>query len=58
MKSSLFPDFRPLDVAVKCGRAAVTGTLCALLAGQPIVAESSVKKPAAARKPVEIQGRE
>ncbi len=39
-----------------CGRAAVTGTLIALLAGQPVLAEYPAKKPVA--RLTELQGQE
>ena len=41
-----------------CGRAAITGTLCALLAGQPVLAEAPAPKPAPVMKMQEIQGQE
>ena len=41
-----------------CGRAAVTGMLCALLAGQPVLAEYPAQKPAPVARVTEIQGQE
>ncbi len=41
-----------------CARAAVSGTLCALLAGQPLLAEAAPKKPAPVVRVTEIQGQE
>jgi uncharacterized protein (DUF1800 family) len=62
MKSSRLLEFRPAaswsNVVVGCGRAAVTGTLCALLVGQPIIAEAAVKKTVPVKKATEIQGQE
>ena len=43
---------------VLAGRAAVTGTLCALMAGQPVLAEAPVPKPAPVVKMQEVQGQE
>jgi len=64
--SPVLYDLRGLNVAgvaLRCGRAAVTGTLCALLAGQPLLAQAPmqkapVKKPVVAAKTSEVQGQE
>lgn len=52
MKSLIFSDIR----LAGCGRAAVTGTLVALMAGQPLLAEAP--KPAPVIKTQEVQGQE
>ena len=44
------------DVLLRCGRAAVSVTLCALLGLQPMVAEAAVKKIVAPTKVAEIEG--
>ena len=46
------------STAMGYGRAAVTGTLCALLAWQPVLAEAPAPKPAPVTRLREIQGQE
>src|SRR5580704_14286933 len=57
MKSSCVRDLRAGSVLL-CGRAAVTGTLCAMLAGQPVLAEAPPTKPAPIVKLQEIRGQQ
>jgi uncharacterized protein (DUF1800 family) len=57
--SPIFGNLRDLSgLPLQCGRAAVAGTLCALLVGQPILAEAAVKKTAAAPKILQLRGQE
>ena len=46
------------STALGYGRAAVTGTLCALMAGQPVLGEAQAPKPAPVMRLQEIQGQE